>query len=122
MPEAQDARLATAAPMLTREDGLIDWKRPARVIEQRFRGFQPWPGAFTALRGKKLIAHGMTYTGLIASGAECGAIDLEGGQMRVTCGEGSTLTLDEVQMEGKKRMSAAEFLRGFPVRAGERLG
>ncbi len=121
-PESQDDTAATLAPILARDDARIDWTRTAGEIDQRFRGFQPWPGAHTSLRGKKLIVHGMTYTPLTASDADPGEIDLSGGKLRVTCGEGSTLLLDEVQLEGKKRISAAELLRGYQLGGGERLG
>ena len=121
-PEAQDDTAATLAPILTRDDARIDWTRTAAETEQRFRGFQPWPGAFTSLRGKKLIVHGITYDSFTTGGADPGILDLSGGKLRVSCGEGSTLLLDEVQLEGKKRISAAEFLRGYQLRGGERLG
>ena len=122
VPEEQDATQATLAPILTRNDACIDWTRTAQGIDQRFRGFQPWPGAFTTLRGKKLIVHAMTYSPLTASLADPGSIDTSGGMLRVTCGEGSTLLLDEVQFEGKKRIAAADFLRGYQLHNGERLG
>ncbi len=120
-PEEQEDALATLAPILTRDDARIDFHRTAREIDQRFRGFQPWPGAFTTLRGKKLIVHAMTVDSS-ASMTEPGSIDLHDGALRVTCGGGTTLLLDEVQMEGKKRMSAPDFLRGFQFRQGETLG
>lgn len=121
-PEAQDDGLVTLAPILKREDGRIDWTMPARVIEQRFRGFQPWPGVFTFLRGKKLIAHAMTVEAGTVVFGEAGTIAVRDGAMVVQCGFSTVLTLHEVQMEGKKRMPAAEFLRGFQVTGGERLG
>ena len=121
-PQEQDDSQATLAPILTRDDARIDFTRMAQDIDQRFRGFQPWPGAFTMLRGKKLIVHAMTYDPLTAGFAEPGAIDLQDGRFRVTCGGGGTLLFNEVQMEGKKRMAAEEFLRGFQVKAGEVLG
>jgi methionyl-tRNA formyltransferase len=120
-PQPQDDSLATLAPILTRDDARIDFTRTASQIDQRFRGFQPWPGAFTMLRGKKLIVHAMTYD-LVTSLANPGTIDLQDGRFRVTCGEGSTLLFDEVQMEGRKRMTAIEFLRGFQLKSGEMLG
>ncbi len=121
-PQPQDDTLATLAPILTRDDARIDFSRTAKEIDQRFRAFQPWPGAFTTLRGKKLIVHGLTYTPLIAGFAAPGNIDSTEGEFRVTCAEGSTLLLNEVQLEGKKRMAASEFLRGFQLRSGEVLG
>ncbi len=121
-PQEQDEAQATLAPILTRDNARIDFMRTAKEIDQRFRGFQPWPGAFTTLRGKKLIVHAMTCDPLTASFADPGNIDTQGGRLRITCGEGSTLLLDEVQLEGKKRMTAGEFLRGFQLEDGEMLG
>ncbi len=118
--QAQDHALATLAPILTRDDGRIDFTRTAKQIHDRWRGFQPWPGAHTALRGKKLIVHRMSLSGE-ASG-EPGMLHVRGEGLLACCGEGTAIVLDEVQMEGKKRMSAAEFLRGFQVKSGERLG
>jgi len=120
--QEQDDTCATLAPILTREDARIDFHCHACAIDQRFRGFQPWPGAFTTLRGKKLIVHAMHVDSLEHSNRKPGEIDLQGEQLLVTCGDGSVLVLDEVQMEGKKRMKAAEFLRGHQLRAGEMLG
>ncbi len=121
-PIEQDDAAATLAPILTREDALIDWHRTGKEIDQRFRAFQPWPGAFTVLRGKKLIIHAMTYDWSTASGGDAGLIEVTRGTLRVTCGEGSTVTLDEVQLEGKKRMKSDEFMRGFQLKDGEVLG
>jgi len=120
VPEKQDEALATLAPILTREDGAIDFSRSAQQIYDRWRGFQPWPGAHTVLRGKKLIVHRM-HVGS-GDGGEPGVLTLRGEEMTVGCGLGMCIVFDEVQMEGKKRMGAAEFLRGFQVRTGERLG
>lgn len=118
--QKQDDSLATLAPILTREDGAIDFSRTAQQIYDRWRGFQPWPGAHTLLRGKKLIVHRMHVA---AEGdVEPGRSRVLGEEMAVGCGGGTAVVFDEVQMEGKRRMGAAEFLRGFQVRTGERLG
>jgi methionyl-tRNA formyltransferase len=118
--QAQDHSLATLAPILTREDGWIDFSRTAKQTYDRWRGFQPWPGAHTILRGKKLIVQKM-HVRDDAEG-EAGVLVVHGDALLVGCGGGTVLGLDEVQMEGKRRMSAAEFLRGYQVRSGERLG
>ncbi|RXH56150.1 methionyl-tRNA formyltransferase [Granulicella sibirica] len=119
-PVAQDHSQATLAPILTREDGLVDFSRTAKHIYDRWRGFQPWPGAFTSLRGKKLIlakvCPGADHEG------EPGTLLLRDGSLVAVCGEGTGLVLEEVQMEGKKRMAAAEFMRGYQVKSGERVG
>jgi methionyl-tRNA formyltransferase len=119
-PEVQNHSMATLAPILKREDGLVDFSRSAKQIYDRWRGFQPWPGAHTTLRGKKLIVSKMR----IGSGRSVAAGELlvDGELMLVGCGGVTVAELLEVQMEGKKRMSAAEFLRGYQVKSGERLG
>lgn len=120
-PEPQNHSLATYAPILTRDDGRIDFTRTAKQIYDRWRGFQPWPGAFTLFRGKKLIAHRLhpvRHPEPIAPGT----IHLHEGHLLVGCGESSAIELDEVQLEGKRRMSAAELMRGYQVNSGERLG
>jgi methionyl-tRNA formyltransferase len=119
-PQTQDHSLATLAPILTREDGWIDFSRTAQQIYDRWRGFQPWPGAHTMLRGKKLIVQRMHVAGV--GEGEAGVVKVQGDALLVGCGGGRLLCLDEVQMEGKRRMSAAEFLRGNQARSGERLG
>ncbi len=118
--QPQDESQATLAPILTREDGAIDFTRAAHQIYNRWRGFQPWPGAHTLLRGKKLIVHRM-HVGTSVD-VDPGVLHVLGDEMAVGCGDGTAIVFDEVQMEGKRRMSAAEFLRGFQVRSGERLG
>ena len=119
--QAQDHSLATLAPILKREDGLIDFSRTAKQVYDRWRGFQPWPGAHTVLRGKKLIVHRMHLVERPLGAEECMLV-VRGDSMLVGCGEGTMIALDEVQMEGKRRMSAAEFLHGHQIKSGERLG
>jgi len=120
VPQVQDHSLATLAPILKREDGLVDFSRSAKQIYDRWRGFQPWPGAHTTLRGKKLIVSKMKV-GEVRSVA-AGELFVEGERMLFGCAGACVAELLEVQMEGKKRMSAAEFLRGYQVKSGERLG
>ncbi len=119
----QDDAAATLAPILTRDDGRIDFSQSARLIYDRWRGFQPWPGAHTMLRGKKLIVSWMHVLEGGSARGETGSLHVEGDAMTVVCAGGTLLSLDEVQMEGKRRMTAAEFLRGHQVKSGdERLG
>ncbi|MEO6804110.1 MAG: methionyl-tRNA formyltransferase [Granulicella sp.] len=120
-PASQNYALATLAPILKREDGLIDFARPARRVYDRWRGFQPWPGAYTTLRGKKLIVPRMSLTDESSSAAP-GTLLVRADQLRVVCAENTVLALEEVQLEGKRRMTAAEFLRGFQLKDGEPLG
>jgi methionyl-tRNA formyltransferase len=126
-PQPQIHEVATFAPLLDREDGRIDFAtRTAHEIYNRWRGFQPWPGAFTALNGKKLIVHHMTIArGSFAEGlgfAEPGWIVVESHRLLAACAENTWLEFLEVQLEGKKRMTTDEFLRGNPLPADARLG
>jgi len=114
----QDHAKATLAPILTREDGRMDFSRSAVELVNRWRGFQPWPGAWTSLRGRKLIVHRLQAAE--GAGGEC-ELQVDGERLLVGC-RGSMLELLEVQMEGKKRMAASEFLRGFQLKSGERVG
>ena len=119
--QVQDHSLATLAPILTREDGWIDFSRTAKQSYDRWRGFQPWPGAHTILRGKKLIVQRMHVVSGDGDG-EAGVLMVRDGALLVACGGGTVLGLDDVQMEGKRGMGADEFLRGYQVRSGERVG
>ena len=124
-PQKQDDSLATLAPILTREDGRMDFSRPAMAVYNRWRGFQPWPGAWTLLGGKKLTAHRLMpleVSALSGGPADPGAIRIEEGRLYVRCGERTWLELVEIQLESKKRMPAADFLRGHPLTTGDRLG
>ena len=136
-PEAQQHELATLAPILTREDGHMDFlARTAQDLYNRWRGFQPWPGAFALLDGKKLIVHRMRVleagieTGLetridelaaIHNTLAPGEIIARNGRMLTACAQGTMLELLEVQPEGRTRMQVAEFLRGAQPAAGSRL-
>ena len=119
--QPQDHSLASLAPILTREHGRIDCTRTAQSIYDHWRGFQPWPGAHTTLRGKKLIVHKMHIVAHTAS-EEPGTLIVQDDAMLVACTNGTAICLDEVQTEGKRRMSAAEFLHGYQIKSGERLG
>jgi methionyl-tRNA formyltransferase len=119
-PQPQDHSLATLAPILTREDGAIDFTRTAHQIYNRWRGFQPWPGAHTLLRGKKLIVHRMSPAS--TNNIEPATVSISGDHLLAGCGDHTSILLEEVQMEGKRSMPASEFLRGFQLRTGERLG
>lgn len=122
-PQPQNHEFATFAPLLDREDGRMDFAaRPAHELYNRWRGFQPWPGAFTALDGKKLIVPRMAVAVEPAPAAgrvaEPGQICVEGRRLFVACAENTWLELIEVQLEGKKRIPAAEFLHGAGFAAG----
>lgn len=124
---AQDHAATTPAPILTREDGRIDFAWGAKVIYDRWRGFYPWPGAHTVFRGKKLIVHRMALARLeeVEEPLEMtreGELIAQGARLLAICGGMSVVVLEEVQMEGKRRMAATEFLHGYQVKGGERFG
>jgi len=118
----QDSAYATLAPILKREDGHIDFERTAMEIYNRWRGFQPWPGAYTSFRGKKLTLHRMMPMELRGEQGNSAEVRVERDRLFVDCGGNSRLEIFEVQPEGKKRMSAADFLRGHQLKSGDRLG
>jgi methionyl-tRNA formyltransferase len=118
-PRPQDDEGATLAPLLKKEDGQIDFQRSATETWNRLRGFQPWPGAFTSFRGKNLhIWSGRP----VAAEVPMGAIKMEGHLPLVGCAAHTALELIEVQVEGKKRMSAQDFVNGYRPYDGEPLG
>ncbi|MGA8866133.1 MAG: methionyl-tRNA formyltransferase [Candidatus Sulfotelmatobacter sp.] len=118
-PRPQDHSQATLAPILKKEDGIVDFSRPANEIFNRLRGFQPWPGAYTKFRGKALQIWNAKVSDRNLPPAE---LQVEAGRLFVGCGHDSALELLEVQLEGKKRSSAAAFLHGYPPKPGEKLG
>jgi methionyl-tRNA formyltransferase len=110
---------ATLAPILKKEDGRIDFSRSAQEIYNRLRGFQPWPGAFTSFRGKTL-----NITAAKPSPEEVAQAQLlvKNAKLFVGCRDSTALELLEVQPEGKKRISARDFVHGYRPGADERLG
>src|SRR5277367_6574012 len=118
-PRQQDHTQATLAPILKKEDGLIDFSRPAAEILNRMRGFQPWPGAYTKFRGKNLQLWKAVALDRVLASSE---LQMEGNHLFAGCGEGTAIELLELQLEGKKRISAEDFLRGYRPLPGEKLG
>ena len=117
--EAQDDALSSYAPMMKKEDGLIDWSRSAMQIHNQIRGLAPWPGAYTSLDGETLkLADSELCAGAGVAGTVLGA---DSAGVVVACGDGA-LRIGELQLPGKKRLPAAEFLRGQPLPVGTRLG
>lgn len=122
-PREQEEEKATFAPMLKREDGLIEWALDASAIERRVRGFQPWPNAHTTYNSQRLVIWRASVASSEGqSGVEGEIMRAHGDELVVACGEGTHLLLHEVQPEGKRRMIARDFLNGAHVLAGERLG
>ena len=120
-PQAQRETEVTLAPMIKKEDGRIDWSQPAVHIARMVRAFNPWPSAFTHLGGKLLKIH---RAHAIASGhaRPPGTVAaLDDGRISVAAGDG-LLVVDELQLEGRKRLSAVEFARGGTIKVGTVLG
>ena len=144
-PTPQDNSQATLAPPLKKEDGRIDWSLPAQKIYNRIRGFQPWPGAFTAFRGKQCAIWGKPAANQpVEGGATGGAgpagagpapttasqarqqvpgtISASDADVHVTCGDETALRVEFVQLEGRNKISAREFANGARLVPGERFG
>lgn len=126
VPQSQDSTLATHTRMIKKEDGRIDWSRPAEVLAREVRAYIPWPNAYTTWRGKLLkilsaipqsSAPGENQPGRVAQDRQA-----ETGQkvLRVSTGQGDLL-IERLQLEGKKATSADEFLRGYAGIIGETL-
>lgn len=121
-PVPQDDSLATLAPILKKEDGLVDFCRSAQQIHNRLRGFQPWPGAYTHFRGKNLkivsarVAENADDPPQLSPGELC----VSRNKLFAGCGAGSALELLQVQPEGKKAMSARDFISGYRPAEGGR--
>jgi len=120
-PRPQDHTQATLAPMLRKEDGRIDWNLPAPQIANRVRAFVPWPGAYTWLRGKLVHIWKARPVERPPAGPP-GSLEVADGHLWASCGEGTVLEILELQQEGRRRMPAAEFLRGFRLTENEKFG
>lgn len=118
-PLPQEDGLSSYAPLLRKEDGLIDWGRPARHIHNQVRGMAVWPGAHTTLAGQTLkifrtrIGEGEGIPGAVLRASR--------GILEVACGSGS-LIITELQLAGKKRLDSVSFLAGCPMAEGDMLG
>src|SRR5262249_28728770 len=112
----------TLAPLLKKEDGRADFSRTATEIANRLRGFQPWPGVFSTFRGKQLAMASAKPDDAAPSALKPGSLAVEDERLLVGCGQGTALELLELQPEGRKRMPARDFLHGYRLSAGERLG
>jgi methionyl-tRNA formyltransferase len=120
-PRPQDAARATLAPLIKKEDGLIDWSRSAETIARRVRGFHPWPGAHTSWHGRGLrVLRARAVAGGAGAPGTVLAIDRDG--LVVAAGEDTAVRLTEVQPESRKPMPAAAFAAGARLAPGERLG
>ncbi len=109
-PHAQDHERATCTTILTRDDGLVDWKMPASAIERRVRAYDPWPGTWTVIETYrlKILRARLGEATMLGAGTWTVVHAVPG----IACGDGRLLMLEEVQQEGRKPMDGASFLRG----------
>jgi methionyl-tRNA formyltransferase len=124
IPKTQNHAEASYAPMLKKEDGRIDWNRPAAEIFNRMRGFAPWPGAYTTFRQQSCHLWGAPHSNAgfnttpgsfaIPNKPETGVL--------VVCGGGTVIRLTRVKLEGRKEVSSMEFANGARLKSGERFG
>ena len=120
-PRPQDDSQATLAPILKREDGLLDFSRTATDAWNRLRGFQPWPGAFTRFRGKMLHVHAAVPAPEVAVVAP-GHFAVENDRLLLGFSHGTALDILELQVEGKKRMTGRDFVNGYRPTSEEEVG
>jgi methionyl-tRNA formyltransferase len=119
-PVSQDHSLATLAPLLTKQDGIIDFSQTASEIHNRLRGFQPWPGVRTEFRGRHLEITNARVQQYVS--APSSKILVEGHRLFFGCGAGTSLEVLELRPEGKKRMTVREFLSGYRPQNNEVVG
>ena len=116
-PVPQDHSKATTVGLLTKELGNVDWTKPALQIHNQIRGLYSWPGAYTFLDGTMLKLHKSSLT-TEKSGKAPGTVVQAKDRLLVCCGDGLCVDLQEIQLVGKKRMAAADFLRGHAIPVG----
>jgi methionyl-tRNA formyltransferase len=122
-PRPQHDADATFAPVLTKEDGLIDWSQSSFAIERRVRGLQPWPNAYTSFNSKGLIIWSAEPSITTTTNAAPGEILVaHHDELVVSCGEQTALRLIEVQPESRKRITVREFISGARLKVGDRFG
>ena len=119
----QDHALATLAPKIAKDEGIIDWIEPAARIHDKVRGLQPWPLASTTLNGERLVLRRTRVTALDAHDAAAATIvRAHGDDLTVACGGSTALQILHIQPEGRRTMSAREFLAGRGTLEGARVG
>ncbi|HJX10853.1 MAG TPA: methionyl-tRNA formyltransferase [Candidatus Binatia bacterium] len=119
-PHEQDESAVTFAPLLKKEDGLIDWNQSAVAIERRVRGFDPWPGAYTHIGNKLLKIHRAKVLPIDGEGIPGEVVRADVGGFWVATGAG-IIGLEEVQLESKRRLPGAEFIKGARITTGDRF-
>ena len=118
--EKQDDAASTYVKMIRKEEGQIDWNASALDIERRIRAFYPWPGTYSWHNGGRIKIYAAYVMGMAGDAPAGTVVSAADGRIIVACGEGA-LNITSLQSEGKKRMDAADFLRGYRLSAGDRF-
>jgi methionyl-tRNA formyltransferase len=120
-PKPQDLSLVTYAPKLRKEDGKIDWTKSSIWLANQIRAFDPWPGSYTWYRDllvKLWLAHPMDKKSMEQPGT---VIQVTRQSVEVACGDGTVLNVLEIQPENRPRLTAADFIHGYSIHAGDRF-
>lgn len=121
-PIPQETKNVSYAPILKKEVGKIEWERPAQQTYNRMRGFTPWPGAYSTFRGQTCSLWGRPDTpGSAWEHKAPGEISCSKKEVHVSCGAGTSLRLEAVQVEGRKKIAAREFANGARIAPRERF-
>lgn len=119
-PEPQDESKATHAPIIDKEMGYLKFDAPATDICNLIKGFNPWPAAYFTVDGKRIKVFASKVSG--KTDKEPGTVVRSDGELIIACAEGTSLSLTEIQPEGKKRMTAKDYLTGHSLEVGSRVG
>ncbi|MEJ7608257.1 MAG: methionyl-tRNA formyltransferase, partial [Bryobacteraceae bacterium] len=120
IPEPQSDADATYAPILKKEDGRIDWAWPANRIANQVRGFLLWPGAYTTFNSQQLRIWSAKADDRYVGAP--GSLQVKDHTLRVACGEGTSVQIEELQLEGRKKIRASDFVNGRRLTADDILG
>lgn len=120
-PVQQDHSAMSLAPIMKKSDGQIDWTMSSTEIERRIRGFQPFPSSFTSLDGQRVVFYSASVE-RSEQAVEAGTVIEAKSRLVVKCGGDSQLVVDELQMEGKRRMAARDVLNSGKISVGQRFG
>ena len=121
-PKPQPDQKATFAPLLKREDGLIDWSMDAFAIERRVRGFQPWPKAYSQFKSHRVIIHKATAERIVQSASMPGEVtEARGDRLAIACGDITALRVLRLQIEGGRFVDARDFINGVHLKSGDKF-
>jgi methionyl-tRNA formyltransferase len=117
----QDPQLVTHAPRLERDEGRIDWAKPAAVVHNQIRGLQPWPFAAALLRGQRVLFHRSQIVSDIEQAGEPGQISRIDAEGLLVATQPGVIRITELQAEGRQVLPAVAFARGSRLQSGARF-